>query len=58
MYSLFLKFMYTWVLKVASRTKESQKLCLLAYLLKNNQVGQFEKFMILKKSQLHVCDLS
>ena len=39
-------------------TQETEKLCSWMYLLKENQVQQFVKFMILSTSCMHVNDLS
>ena len=39
--------MYRLFYRIASSTQETENLCLQTYLLENNQVRQFVKFMIL-----------
>ena len=51
------EYMYAWFLKVASHTQETGKLVLWMYLLKNNQVWQFVKFMILSMFWMCVYNL-
>ena len=40
------KYAYVTFLKTDSRTQETEKLCSLTYLLENNRVQQFVKFII------------
>lgn len=47
-----------YILKFASHTQETKKVCSRAPLLKNNQVWQFLKFMISNASHMHIGDLS
>ena len=44
---IVVKYTYVSFLKIASRTHETEKLCLQTYLLKSNQVWQNVKSMIL-----------
>ena len=50
--------MYVIFLKVTSHTQEIGKVCLWAYLVKNNELQQFVKFMISSASHMHIGDLS
>ena len=55
---IVLKYMHTYFLKIVSRTQQTEKVCWWAYLLKNNQVTKFLKFMISSMSRTHVHGLS
>ena len=44
--------------EVASHTWETEKVCLWAYLLKNNQVQQIVKYFISSMLHMHVFGLS
>ena len=50
--------MYAKFLKMVSCTQKTDNVCLCTYLLKNNQVQQFLKFMTLRTLRMHVLELS
>ena len=54
---IFVKYMYSKFLKIVSNTQKTGKVCLCMYLLENNQVQQFLKFMVLSTLHAHVRDL-
>ena len=49
--------MYTYFLKITSRTEETENVCSWTYFLKNNQVREFVKLMISSTSCTQVRDL-
>ena len=49
---------YVQILRAASHGQETENVCSSEYLLKNNQVPQFAKFMISSTSRTYVRNLS
>ena len=54
---ILVKYMYSKFLKTVSNTQKADKVCSCMYLLENNQVWQFLKFMVLSMLRTHIGDL-